>query len=328
MTMKLSIYYPDLVDPAWEQSLRSMLHPDLQVSVGPEVPEPVDYQILVSGRPTVEQLDASSELHTLIIPWAGIPPVTMEKLVERPELAVHNLHYNAAETAEMALALLLAASKFIVPMDRTLREGDWRPRYGPNPSLLLEGRTALILGLGEIGRRVAKMCLGLSMKVVAIRREGGQADVDGEIKILPAHALNDLLPQAQVLMICLPLTDQTNGLIGKKELAQLPQEALVVNVGRGPIVDEGALFAALQSGVVAGAGLDVWYEYPKDEASREKTYPSAHAFHTLDNVVMSPHRAGGSRQRMLRRLQALATLLNAAARGEPMSNKVDINLGY
>jgi len=101
-----------------------------------------------------------------------------------------------------------------------------------------------------------------------------------------------------------------------------------VNVGRGPVGEEDALFDALESGALAGAGLDVWYEYPRDEASREKTYPSERPFHTLDSVVMSPHRAGGSRQRMLRRLHALAELLNAAALGEPMPNKVAIDLGY
>jgi phosphoglycerate dehydrogenase-like enzyme len=326
--MGLSIYYPDLVDPGWEQLLRGLLPPDVKLVVGPEMPRPAEYHVLVSGRPTIGQLDASPAFHTLIIPWTGIPPETMDKLVERSGLAVHNLHYNAAETAEMSFALLLAAAKFIVPMDRKLREGDWRPRYGPNPSLLLEGRTALILGFGEIGRRVARMCLGLSIKVLAIRREGTKTDAEDKIEIYPAHALHDLLPQTQILMICLPLTDETKGLIGKKELALLPQEALLVNVGRGPIVEESALFDALQTGALAGAGLDVWYEYPQDEASREKTYPSAHPFHTLDNVVMSPHRAGGSRQRMQRRLQALAELLNAAACGEPMPNKVDISLGY
>ncbi len=326
--MSVSIYYPDLTDSDSEQTLRGMLHPALNLFVGSDIPGPPAYEILVAGRPTRQQLDASPALQALIIPWAGIPLETKEKLVERPALAVHNLHYNAAETAEMALALLLAAAKCILPMDRRLREGDWRPRYAPNPSLLLEGRTVLILGFGAVGRRVARMCRSLDMKVNAVRRHAQEESSVDDVVVHALHELPTLLPQAQVLMICLPLTSETEGLIGKQELARLPPEALLVNVGRGPIVDEDALFTALESGSLAGAGLDVWYEYPQDESSRAKTFPSAHPFHKLDNVVMSPHRAGGSRQRMLRRLRALAELLNAAGRGEPMPNRIDIALGY
>jgi len=328
VNVTLSVYYPGLEEGEGAQSLRRELHPELQLSIGQEIPQPAVYEILVAGRPTRSQLDASPELRTLIIPWAGIPPETMEKIADHPDLAVHNLHYNAAETAEMALALLLAAAKSIVPMDRKIREGDWRPRYGPNPSLLLEGRTALILGFGAIGRRVAGMCRALGMNVLAVRRHAGKGDDGGKVEAHAPQSLHKLLPRAQILMLCLPLTPETTGLIGEKELGLLPREALLVNVGRGLVVEEDALFAALESGSLAGAGLDVWYEYPRDEASREKTFPSARAFHTLDNVVMSPHRAGGSRQRMLRRLQALAELLNAAALGEPMPNKVAIDLGY
>jgi phosphoglycerate dehydrogenase-like enzyme len=326
--MPISVYYPHLSENDLEQKLRPALHPEVRISIGAAVPEPASYEVLVCGRPTDEQLDSSPSLHTLIIPWAGIPPETLEKVLQHPKLKIHNLHYNAAETAEMALTLMLAAAKLILPMDRKLRVGDWRPRYGPNPSLLLEGRNVLILGYGEIGQRIARMCRGLNMNVQAIRRNPEKRNTLEEIEVHGLDGLPALLPKAQVLQICFPLTSQTKGLIGRDELALLPEDALLVNVGRGPIVDEGALFAALESGALAGAGLDVWYQYPTDEASRTQTYPSAHPFHTLDNVVMSPHRAGGSRQRMMRRLTALAELLNAAAHGKPLPNRVDTDAGY
>jgi phosphoglycerate dehydrogenase-like enzyme len=326
--MPVSVYYPNLGEDDLKDILRDSLRPDVRVIIGPAIPEPAEYEILVCGRPTSEQLDASPELHTLIIPWAGIPPETLEKVIERPSIAMNNLHYNAAETAEMALTLMLAAAKFILPMDRKLREGDWRPRYGPNPSLLLDGRNALLLGYGEIGQRMAGMCRGLNMSVQAVRRNPEKENTIEDVEVYPLDALHALLPQAQVLLISFPLTSETQGLIGERELALLPDEALLVNVGRGPIVDDAALYAALKSKALAGAGLDVWYQYPKDEASREETYPSTHPFHELENVVMSPHRAGGSRRRMLRRLTALAELLNAAANDDPMPNRVDITLGY
>ncbi len=326
--MPISVYYPNLGEDDLKEKLRDSLHPDVHVIIGPAMPDPADFEILVCGRPTDEQLDASPALHTLVIPWAGIPPETLEKVIDRPLITMHNLHYNAAETAEMALTLMLAAAKFILPMDRKLRAGDWRPRYGPNPSLLLDGRNALLLGYGEIGQRIARMCRGLNMNVQAVRRNPEKENTLADVEVHPIDALHSLLPNAEVLLISFPLTSETQGLIGEHELALLPDEALLVNVGRGPVVEDAALYAALKNGALAGAGLDVWYEYPKDEAGREETYPSAHPFHELENVVMSPHRAGGSRQRTLRRLNALAALLNAAANDEPMPNKVDTTLGY
>jgi phosphoglycerate dehydrogenase-like enzyme len=108
----------------------------------------------------------------------------------------------------------------------------------------------------------------------------------------------------------------------------LPEGAILVNVARGPIVNESALFHALKVGKLYAAGLDVWYNYPEDEPTRSRTAPSEFPFHGLDNVVMSPHRAGGAMDLDLRRMEALAELLNATRHGEPMPNRVDITLGY
>jgi phosphoglycerate dehydrogenase-like enzyme len=261
-------------------------------------------------------------LEILVIPWAGLPPETRELLLDFPHVAVHNLHHNAASAAEMAVALMLAAAKFIVPIDRVFRTHDWTPRYQPNPAISLEGKTVLILGYGAIGQRVARACQGLGMEVVAIRR----SDTTGEIH--PPDALHDLLPRVDVLIVCLPHTPETTGIIGAEELALLPADAVLVNVGRGPIVDEAALYHALREGTLYAAGLDVWYNYPGDESARSYTPPSTYPFYELDNVVMSPHRAGGSKETEMQRMGCLAALLNAAARGEEMPNRVDLQAGY
>ena len=131
-----------------------------------------------------------------------------------------------------------------------------------------------------------------------------------------------------MLIICLPHTPETMELIGEPELALLSPGAILVNVGRGPIVDEAALYHALREGTLHSAGLDVWYNYPSGEAARSHTPPSAYPFHELDNVVMSPHRAGGSDESEMRRMTHLAALLNAAARGYEMPNRVDLQAGY
>ena len=310
--------------------LRARLHPEVRLSTGLELPTPPEYQILVAGRPEEEHLTASPNLQALIVPWAGIPEPTRQLMREYPHIAVHNLHHNALPAAELAITLLLAAAKLIIPMDRSMRAGDWTPRYEANPSVLLEGKTALILGFGAIGQRVAHLCRGLGMKVTVIRRHAEETPLESspEMVIAPPGALHDLLPQANALIICLPHTDETTGLIDAEALALLPPRAVLVNIARGPIVDEAALYEALCDGTLHSAGLDVWYNYPAAEADRTRTPPSAFPFHELSNVVMSPHRGGASEETELLRVIHLSELLNTAARGEPMPNRVDLEAGY
>ena len=304
--------------------LREKLTPSVQLTSGSTIPAGV--HILIGGRPTREQLNACPALHAVIVPWAGVPEGTRELLREFPDVTLHNLHHNAAATAEMALALLLAAAKFIVPLDQKLRANDWSPRYAPSRAIGLEGKTALIIGYGQIGQRVGRVCRALGMTVIATRRN--RIEQDGVAEVHPTSDLPHLLPRAQALIITAPLTPETKGLIGKKELAALPDGAVLVNVGRGAIVDEGALYHALNDGQLAAAGLDVWYNYPRDEAAQTNTPPSQFPFGELDNVVLSPHRGGDEADIDVLRMAHLAELLNAAGRGEEMPNRVDVDAGY
>jgi phosphoglycerate dehydrogenase-like enzyme len=325
--MSLAVHLLHERDSASLAHLRARLQPGVALTAGREFPRPAVFEILVAGRPGREHITVNPELQALIIPFAGLPSETRALMLEFPHIAVHNLHHNAVATAEMAVALMLAAAKFIVPVDRALRRHDWRPRYRPNPAVLLEGKTALILGYGAVGRHVARLCRGLGMEVIATRR---RAPDEGSGGVYPPEALTRLLPRADVLIVTLPLTAETDGLIGSAELTLLPPRAVLVNVGRGPIVDEDALYQALHEGRLHAAGLDVWYNYPDDKASRRSTPPAAYPFHGLDNVVMSPHRAGtgGSEMVELQRMADLAELLNAAASGEEMPNRVDVEAGY
>ena len=108
----------------------------------------------------------------------------------------------------------------------------------------------------------------------------------------------------------------------------MPNGAVLVNVGRGAVVDEAALYQALVSGKLAAAGLDVWYRYPREEKKRTKTLPSQYPFHDLENVVLSPHKAGWLGREDDSRMIFLAQMLNAYAVGEELPNKVSLELGY
>ncbi len=326
--MALTVHWQQEPAAADLALLESLLGADIQLTTGSTLPEAPAFEVLINGRATQADLSASPHLHTLVIPWAGLPERYHELLKDFPAIRAYNLHHNGPPVAELAMALLLAAAKFIVPFDQALRRHDWTPRYAPSPVALLEGKTALVLGYGSIGRRVGRACAGLGMQVIAVRRHlSGEAD-EWAAEIYPPSALHSLLPRADALLITLPLTPETRGLIGVAELAALPAGAVLVNVGRGEVVDQKALFDALQSGRLRAAGLDVWYNYPTAEGTRSHTPPAAYPFHELDNVVMSPHRAGSSDETGRLRMLALADLLNGLARGDSPPNRVDLQAGY
>ncbi len=168
------------------------------------------------------------------------------------------------------------------------------------------------------------------MEVIGVKRTaptpGDAPDIGAEV-----HAVAELpalLPRADALIMVLPETPETRGLVGARELAALRPGALLVNVGRGPTLDEEALYNALCNGTLRAAGIDVWYEYPQTLDERTNKAPSRFPFHTLDNVVMSPHRGGWLSEAEQDRLDQLAALLNAAARGESIPSRVDKALGY
>jgi phosphoglycerate dehydrogenase-like enzyme len=334
---KLKVYYPrprlDLYPRGVSEQARQVLDTELDPSIdfimAKETPVPADYHILVAGRPTKEQLTASPNLHTVVIPWAGVVDETLKLMLEYPHISVHNLHHNASTTAESALMLLLTAAKQILPVEHRFREHDWTLRYGPSRAVILYGKTILILGFGHVGRHVARACRGMGMKVIAIRRDARiPAPEDIHTEVYPPHELHTILPLANVLMVTLPLTNETKGMIGEEELNLLPPDAILVNVGRGPVVDQEALYQALKDGRLHSAGIDVWYNYPQDEESRAHTPPADFPFHELENIVMSPHRGGGAMDVEILRMRHLARLLNSAASGKPLPNQIDLTRGY
>jgi len=315
-------------EPADLDVLRSELDPAVEFTTGPDLPEPAAFEVLVAGRPSREQLEASPHLRMLVIPYAGVPMETAVMLADSPEIVVHNLHHNSPASTEMAIGLLLAACKMILPMDAALREGRWSGRGKANPALLLTGKTALVIGYGSIGKRVARVLAALGMDVLAVRRTDLPAEAVDGIEVRPVAALHDLLPRATVLAVCVPLTAETRGMIGAEELAALPEGASLVNVARGPVVEEEALYEALRSGRLHSAGIDVWYVYPGRDGDPNDTKPSRFPFEELPNVVMSPHRGGWLHEVEAHRMRHLARLLNAVARGEPAPHRVRLDAGY
>jgi phosphoglycerate dehydrogenase-like enzyme len=315
----LVAHYPHPPAPDLLQRLRDAVPAGVRVLTGPSAPP--DCTVLITGQVRSEQLAAG--LHTVVVPYAGLSAPSRTALLARPELAVYALKYNGAPTAELAIALLLAAAKNLLAADRGLRDGRWQTKL---PALAVAGRTALVLGYGAVGSRVAAGCAALGMRVQVVRRHGGEPA--GGFETYPVTALSSLLPQAGAVLVCLPLTPDTAGLIGRSGLALLPPDAVLVNVGRAEVIEEEPLFRALEGNAIFAAGLDVWYDEPSPLNGFAQVPGSRFPFERLPNVLLSPHRGyrGGAAE--VARIDALAALLTALDRGEPAGHRIDVMAGY
>lgn len=313
------------------EGLRSLLDERLVLTMDEGIPEGARPHILITGFPPREHLEVNDRLQAMVIPFAGVPGGTRKVLADFPDLPIHNIHHNAVAVAEMTMALYLAAGKRLLPIDQTMREGNWQPRYldEETRSVSAYRSTALILGYGSIGREVAKRCQAFGMRVLATRRTIMERETDElGTEVYPAEGMHELLPQTDALFIALPLTPETEGVIGERELGLLSDQAVVVNVGRGPVIDQKALYEALKEKRIYGAGIDVWYHYPSNPQERFNTPPADYPFHELDNIVMSPHRASNTDYTEVARYEYLAEVLNPLAEGRPMPNKIDMGKGY
>jgi phosphoglycerate dehydrogenase-like enzyme len=182
----------------------------------------------------------------------------------------------------------------------------------------LMGSTMGILGYGQIGRAIAQRAAGFGMRILAVDvTTGSGAPYTDEV--WHVSRLHDMLAQSHVLAIAVPYTPDTRHLVDAAALAAMPTGGFVVAVSRGGIIEEGALIAALQSGHLAGAGLDVCEREP---------LPQDSPLWDLPNVIISPHLAGSSTQKERRCVEILAENLRRFGQGQPLINVVDKQLGY
>ncbi len=281
-------------------------------------------EVLVDGGPPEKLLDGGSLRH-VVIPYAGLGERLRGYLLERPHLSASNSHFNAPMVAQHAVALTLAVANRVVQDDAALRRGDWGPpeHASPGRGVYLRGGRALLLGYGAIAKAAAPALSALGLELKAYRRtpeSGGPVAQVGPGDLLAA------LAEADVVLASLPLTEETRGLLGARELAAMKSTAILVNVGRGDVVDEEALYRALADGRIFGAGIDVWYVYPRGD-DRAATHPSSFPFSELPNVVMTPHSANDLRGWREAAVRDVLVTLQALRRGE-RRNPVDAARGY
>ncbi len=234
----------------------------------------------VRPRCTATLMTACKRLRVVGRHGAGLDTVDIPAATRLGVAVVHAPGGNSQAVAEHALMLMLACAKRTLDVDRMTRTGDWSARGGGNVELA--GRTLGIVGVGNIGRRVARFAVAIGMRVLGydpyvapdeLRRRGAE----------PVPTLDELLSQADVVTCHTPLTPETHHMIDERALGLMKPGAIFVNTSRGPVQDERAVFEALVRGKLASAGLDVWEEEP---TSRDNPILN------LPNVVCSSHVAG------------------------------------
>jgi len=213
---------------------------------------------------------------------AGLDHVSFDRLPATVTVAGNAGAY-AAPMAEHVLAMVLGLAKRLVVAHQELAAGRFDQQ---TPSRSVAGRTAVILGYGGIGRAVARLLRPFGIHVIGVNRSG-RADESAD-EVVTVDRLDQVLPRAEILVISLPLTRATVGLIGARELALMPAEAILVNVARGEIVDEDALYRHLVEVPTFLAGIDAWWVEP----FRHGRFELGHPFLTLPNVLGSPHNSG------------------------------------
>ena len=259
-------------------------------------------------------LDAAPRLKVISQLAVGVDNIDVLEVTRRGIPLGHTPGVLSKATADLAFALLMAAARRVVETERWVREGNWKlafhPMYWLGPDV--SEATIGIVGMGKIGLEMAKRALGFDMKVLYYSRTRKQTE---EQRYRMTYVdLSSLLRDSDFVTLHVPLTQETYHLVGQKELAMMKPTAILVNTSRGPVVESGALYAALKEGQIAAAALDVTEPEP---------LPPDDPLLKLDNVIVTPHIGSasiGSRKEMC--MLAARNLL-AGIKGERLAHCVN-----
>jgi phosphoglycerate dehydrogenase-like enzyme len=258
---------------------------------------------------------------------AGVDDIPFVALKMRKEVAVANTSgANPTPLAEGAVALVLAVAKHIVRRHNLFPQEDSTTRVGVE----LRGKNAGIIGIGHVGMEVARFLKAFDMKIYATKRDPKDTL---DLKFIPDFLggpsdLDHVLRESDFLVITAPLTPETRGLIGERELHLMKRTAYIVNVGRGPIIQEEPLYRALKEGWIAGAGLDVWWSEPWWDTSAKSSQTQPYEFWKLPNVIATPHNIAQTDAGMDAELGLAVENIRRVSEGKPAINEVNKDLQY
>lgn len=268
---------------------------------------------------TPEFLAAADQLRWVQSHSAGVDRyMNLDELTARDEVVLTNMKgVHGPVIAEHVMGMLLSSSRALPAFQRAQDEGRWDRRAGSGQRVLA-GSTLLVVGMGGIGTEVARRAHAFDMTVLATVRSPRPAP-EFVAELGTATDLSRFLALADVVVICLPLTEETRGLFDAERLAEMRDDALLINIGRGPIIDTDALVDALERDQLGGACLDVTDPEP---------LPAGHPLWSREDVIITPHTASAGELTGRRRAQLFHENVRRFAAGEPLLNVVDKTVGY
>ena len=281
-----------------------------------------DAEIVFTNSLRPEQFASAQNLRWIHAPSAAVHQLMFPDLVNRDVVVTNSSEVHGPVVAEHVLALIFALAKKIPQAVRLQQKHTWgqeemwneRPR--PHE---IAGATLGLVGLGNIGRAVAKKAAALGMRVIAVREHVEQGRPEGVEAVFSFPQLVDLLSQSDYVVLAAPLTPATRGLMSSARLAAMKPEAFLINVGRGPLADEAALADALRTRRIAGAALDVFDQEP---------LPAESPLWELDNLLITPHTASMTEKLWERHFQLFSENLRRYLAREPLLFTVDKKRGY
>jgi phosphoglycerate dehydrogenase-like enzyme len=302
------------------------------------LPPGLSVEILAEPPQLMQSPEAAADADILVTNhWrADYPPAPKLRLVqsvatgiELIELAalphgvtICNAFGHETAIAEYVLMTMLVWSHRFREIEGDFRrDSSWRPSWvhsgAPHGEIL--GSTVGIVGLGRVGREVARRAAAFGCHVVAANRQP-RPPGDGVERVYRWTELDDLLAVCDFVVLCTALGPETEGLLDARRLALMKPTAFLINISRGAVIDEDALYAALRGRSLGGAAIDVWWQYPN--ATEPERRPSRHPFHELANIIMTPHCSGWTEGMVARRWAEVAGNIDRFVRGEPLQNVV------
>jgi len=247
---------------------------------------------------------------------AGVELTLFPELIESPLPLTNGRGVFASSLAEWSLGAALFFAKDLRRMVRNQEAGRWEPFDVE----MLAGRTMGVVGYGGIGRASARLGAAVGMRVLALRRRPALSEADPWVSAVYApDRIGAMLAESDYVLVAAPLTPGTRGLIGRPQIEAMKPNAVIINVGRGPVVDEAALLHALENGRIRGAALDVFETEP---------LPEGHPFYKMPNVLLSPHTADHTIGWVELAVEMFLRNFERYVRHEPLENVVDKRAGY
>ena len=281
-----------------------------------------DTTVLFNSSVKPEQFREARQLRWIHSPAAAIHQLLFPELINSDVVVTNARDVHGAVVAEHVIALIFAVAKRIPEDVHNQQKHVWAQEKLWNEGKCpreVSGATVGLVGLGSIGRNVAQRAAALGMKVIAVREHPEKAKPEFVEDVLPVSQLNELLARSDYVVLSPPVTPATQGMIGREQLANMKPESCLINVGRGPLIDEDALVEALRERKIGGAALDVFNQEP---------LPGDSPLWDLDNLLITPHTAGMSEKMWDRHYTLFAENLRRFIGGQPLLAVVDKRAGY